>query len=70
MRIFSCPNGHVMSYVTCAELVLINPDYHNGCRCDICHVCMSIDYNFTHDRIYHCSLCNYDVCQNCSNGNM
>lgn len=65
MRIISCLKGHTMSYVTYSELALINPAYRNGCWCDICHERININVIFTRNRVYHCGLCNYDVCQNC-----
>lgn len=68
MRIIACSNGHQMSFLTHEELRAVSTAYLNGYLCDVCHEQITLSHRNGQDRLYHCGLCNYDVCYRCSIG--
>lgn len=58
MRTPLCPKNHPMNFMTIQQVILVSPEYSNGCSCDWCHETPS-------GKFYHCNICNYDICERC-----
>lgn len=58
MRTPLCPKNHPMNFMTLQQVILVSPEYSNGCSCDWCHEAPT-------GKFYHCNICNYDICERC-----
>lgn len=58
MRTPLCAKNHPMNFMTLQQIIVVSPEYTNGCQCDWCH-------GTPVGKIYHCNICNYDICMKC-----
>ena len=60
MRAPICNNNHLMYFLTYEQLNELNSNYADGAICDKC------GNSVGGDDVFHCNLCDYDLCRNCA----